>query len=118
MCFHWQPLERQVRIEGRVEPVTAPEADAYFSSRERRSQIGAWASEQSRPIQHPEIWKRAWRNSSAASRGGTCRGPPNWSGFRLVPASIEFWRAMPGRLHERHLYTRDGAAWRIENALP
>jgi len=118
MCFHWQPLERQVRIEGRTVPVSAEEADAYFASRARGSQIGAWASRQSQPMEHAGAIDERVRETEARFAGGEVPRPPHWSGFRLVPSRIEFWHNMPSRLHERLVYTRDGDGWRTAVLYP
>jgi pyridoxamine 5'-phosphate oxidase len=118
MCFHWQPLERQVRIEGRTVQVSGEEADAYFASRARGSQIGAWASRQSQPVERPGALFDREREMEARFAGREVPRPPHWSGFRLVPARIEFWNNMPDRLHERLLYTRSGDGWRIEVLYP
>lgn len=118
MCFHWQPLEVQVRIEGPVRPVSAAEADSYFGSRPRGSQLGAWASLQSQPIEPPGELDRRIAEAEARFAGGLVPRPPYWSGFRLVPAAIEFWKNMPSRLHVRHLYVTDGAGWRVSTLYP
>jgi pyridoxamine 5'-phosphate oxidase len=118
MCFHWQPLERQVRIEGQAVPVGAEEADADFASRPRGSQIGAWASRQSRPMEHAGALEERVREFEARFAGGDVPRPPHWSGFRLVPTRIEFWHNMPSRLHERHVYVRDGDGWRMSVLYP
>ena len=118
MCFHWQPLEVQVRVEGGVTAVAKTEADEYFASRPRGSQIGAWASEQSRPIARAGDLERRVRDMATRFAGGDVPRPPHWSGFRLDPARIEFWKGMPNRLHERHLYERDGAGWRRSVLYP
>jgi pyridoxamine 5'-phosphate oxidase len=118
ICFHWQPLDRQVRIEGPVEPVPDEEADAYFASRPRGSQLSAWASLQSEPMADPRELDRRFAEFDAKFAGGPVPRPPHWSGFRLVPQLVEFWISQPSRLHVRHLYTRTAGGWRIETLYP
>ena len=118
MCFHWQPLERQVRVEGRATPVSDEEADAYFASRPRGSQLGAWASLQSQPIAQPGDLEARLREVEERFAGAAVPRPSHWSGFRLAPSRIEFWHNMPSRLHERLRYTRDGESWRTEVLYP
>ena len=118
MCFHWQPLERQVRVEGLAEQVSAEEADAYFATRPRESQLGAWASRQSQPMEHPGALDERFREFESRFANGPVPRPPHWSGFRLVPKRIEFWHQGPSRLHDRLVYTREGDGWRTEVLYP
>jgi pyridoxamine 5'-phosphate oxidase len=118
MCFHWQPLERQVRVEGIARPASAEEADAYFASRARGSQLGAWASHQSQPMAQPGDLETRVAEMERRFAGGPVPRPPHWSGFRLVPNRIEFWHNMPSRLHERVVYTRDAEGWRVGQLYP
>ena len=118
MCFHWQPMERQVRVEGAVTRVSAEEADAYFASRARGSQLGAWASYQSQVMDSPDALEVRVRAMERRFEGGPVPRPPHWSGFRIVPRRIEFWHGMPSRLHERRLYTREREGWRLETLYP
>ena len=118
MCFHWQPLELQVRVEGSVETVSDAEADEYFASRARGSQVGAWASIQSRPMASPSDLDKRVDEMEKRFAGGAVPRPPHWSGFRIVPQRIEFWRGMPSRLHVRHVYTRDGDGWSVTQLYP
>ena len=118
LCFHWQLLEQQVRVEGTVMTVTDAEADAYFSSRARGSQLGAWASIQSRPMDHPDDLDRRLAEITARFGDAPIPRPPHWSGFRVVPERIEFWKGMPSRLHVRHVYTREGSGWTTQRLYP
>jgi pyridoxamine 5'-phosphate oxidase len=118
MCFHWQPLERQLRVEGVATPVGAEEADAYFASRARGSQLGAWASYQSQVMERPDQLEVRVREMERRVVGGPVPRPPHWSGFRIVPERIEFWHGMPSRLHERRLYLREADGWRVETLYP
>jgi pyridoxamine 5'-phosphate oxidase len=118
ICFHWQPMEIQVRVEGRASPVESAEADAYFASRGRGSQIGAWASQQSRTITEEQLLERRVAEFEKRFEGSAVPRPPHWSGFRLTPERIEFWKGMPSRLHRRELYTRSGKEWKVEILFP
>ena len=118
LCFHWKSLRRSVRVEGTVEAVTAAQADAYFATRPRSSQIGAWASSQSRPLAGRfELEKRIARFTAQFGVGAVPR-PPHWSGFRVLPRRIEFWEDRPFRLHDRLVFHRSDAGWRTEKLYP
>jgi pyridoxamine 5'-phosphate oxidase len=118
MCFHWQPLEIQVRVEGSAERVSETEADAYFASRARGSQIGAWASTQSQVMNQPGDLDARVAEFEKRFAGKPVPRPPHWSGFRIVPTRIEFWRSMPSRLHVRHVYVKKTEGWEVEQLYP
>jgi pyridoxamine 5'-phosphate oxidase len=118
LCFHWQLLEQQVRVEGPVEVVSDAEADAYFASRARGSQLGAWASIQSRPMEHPDDLDVRVAEMKARFADAPIPRPPHWSGFRVIPERIEFWKGMPSRLHVRDVYARAGKGWTVSRLYP
>jgi len=119
LLFHWKPLGRQVRIEGRVEPVTDAEADAYYASRPRISRLGAWASDQSRVLPDRADLERRLAEYEVKYPGEEIPRPPFWSGFRVLPERFEFWQNMPFRLHDRTIYTRAAnGGWTIGKLYP
>jgi pyridoxamine 5'-phosphate oxidase len=111
LLFHWKSLRRQVRIEGAVSLASDAESDAYFASRSRDSQLGAWASDQSRPLDARETFERRFEEMRARFDGGPVPRPPHWGGYRVTPERIEFWLDRAHRLHERRLFVRDGDGW-------
>jgi len=111
LLFHWKSLRRQVRVEGRVAAIGDDEADAYFMTRSRDSQLGAWASDQSRPLDRRETFEARYQQMRDRFEGGDVPRPPRWSGFRVVPDRIEFWIDRTHRLHERRLFTRAPDGW-------
>jgi pyridoxamine 5'-phosphate oxidase len=118
LAFHWKSIGRQIRVRGVIEPVSDAEADAYFASRARDSRIGAWASQQSRPLEPADALEKAVSAYSSKYPGNDVPRPPHWSGYRLVPNAIEFWEQGPFRLHRRRLFTRDGAEWKETRLYP
>ena len=118
LLFHWKSLRRQVRVRGKVTPVTEAESDAYFATRARASQIGAWASDQSRPL--PDRLALEKRVAEVGLKFGLAKvpRPPHWSGFRLTPSWIEFWRDRPFRLHERLVFERAEGGWTTQRLFP
>jgi pyridoxamine 5'-phosphate oxidase len=119
LLFHWKSLRRQVRIRGEVQPVTAEEADAYFATRPRLARVGAWASRQSEPLESRLALEKAVARYTAKYPAGAVPRPPHWSGFRLVPEEIEFWREGAFRLHDRIRFTRDAdGGWTKSRLFP
>lgn len=120
LLFHWKSLRRQVRIRGRVERVSDAEADAYFQSRARQSQIGAWASDQSRPLESRFALEKRIAEQALKFGLGRIERPPHWTGFCVVPETFEFWRDKPFRLHDRVRFERDGGtgAWGTSKLYP
>jgi len=111
LLFHWKSLRRQVRIEGPISRITDGEGDAYFTTRSRDSQLGAWASDQSRPLDSRATFEARYEDMRTRFANGAVPRPPHWSGFRVVPDRIEFWTDREHRLHERRLFVREGNGW-------
>ena len=118
MCFFWDPLMEQVRVEGRVSPVTDAEADAYWNSRHPGSRLGAWASDQSEPLESREALVARVAAFAERFGEGPIPRPPHWSGYRVAPSRIEFWLSLPDRLHERTCYSLEGGEWRVSLLAP
>lgn len=118
LLFHWKSLRRQIRIEGRVGPVTEAEADAYFNTRARVSRLGAAASDQSRPLPSRAELERRVAELDARYPGDTIPRPAHWSGFRVAPERMEFWQDMPFRLHDRRIFARAGEGWAVGSLYP
>jgi len=118
MCFHWKSLRRQVRIRGTVEIVSDTEADAYYATRHRSSRIGAWASKQSRPLESRFALEKAVAEYTLKFAAGNIPRPDHWSGFRIVPRTIEFWQDRPFRLHDRVVFTHREGGWEKTRLYP
>jgi pyridoxamine 5'-phosphate oxidase len=118
LLFYWEPLQRQVRIEGLVSRVPAAESDAYFARRPRESQLGAWASAQSTVLPDRAALRAEFEAAVGRFADRPVPRPPHWGGYRLAPDTFEFWQGRPGRLHDRFRYWRDGAAWVIARLAP
>ncbi|GAB3642511.1 pyridoxamine 5'-phosphate oxidase [Spirosoma arcticum] len=118
LTFFYPELERQIRIEGRVEKVSTDESDAYFNSRPRGSQIGAWVSQQSSLVESREVLENRQRELESQFEGQPVPRPPHWGGFRVVPDMLEFWQGRPSRLHDRIRYRKEGQNWVVERLSP
>ena len=118
LLFYWGELERQVRIEGRARRLSGEESDAYFASRPRGSRLGAWASEQSRPVEDRRILEERVRSLDAEYEGREIPRPPFWGGYRVEPDTIEFWQGRESRLHDRLVYLRNEGEWKIVRLQP
>jgi len=118
LLFFWQPVERQVRITGRVEKVTPEESDQYFATRPRESQVGAWASDQSAVLARREDLDDAVEAHRRRFGDGPIDRPPHWGGYRLIPDELEFWQGRPSRLHDRFRYRLDDGRWIVERLSP
>jgi pyridoxamine 5'-phosphate oxidase len=118
VAFYWRELDRQVTVSGSVTPMSDEESFAYFRTRPREARVGAWASEQSRPVASREALDAAYAELDAHFPGEDLPLPPFWGGYRLQPEAVEFWKGREHRLHDRFRYTRDGGAWRIERLWP
>jgi pyridoxamine 5'-phosphate oxidase len=118
LLFHWKTLARQVRVEGTVESVSPKEADAYFDTRPRISQLGAWASDQSRPLSGRDVLQERLAATESRFDGTDIPRPPHWSGYRVRPDRFEFWQDMPFRLHDRTIYTAEAGSWQLTKLFP
>jgi pyridoxamine 5'-phosphate oxidase len=118
LLFYWGELERQVRVEGTVSRISEQESDEYFASRPRESRLGAWASQQSRPVEDRSVLEERVRALETEYEGREIPRPPFWGGYRVEPGEIEFWQGRESRLHDRLVYRREDGAWRIERLQP
>ncbi len=118
LLFHWKTLQRQVRVEGTVEDVTEAEADAYYATRARVSRLGAWASDQSRPLAERGVLEARVAEMEAKYPGDDIPRPPHWSGYRVLPERFEFWQDMPFRLHDRTIYAKSATGWETSKLFP
>ncbi len=118
LLFHWKSLRRQIRIEGPASPVSAAEADAYYATRPRVSRLGAWASDQSRPLASRDILEQRVAALEAKYPGDDIPRPPHWSGYRVTPEHFEFWQDMPFRLHDRTVFTAERGNWQETKLFP
>jgi pyridoxamine 5'-phosphate oxidase len=118
LLFPWHPLERQVRIDGTAEVLDRPRVEAYFRTRPRGAQLGAWASDQSRPVASRAELEASYARVEERYADADVPVPPHWGGYRVVPESVEFWQGRPGRMHDRLVYRRDGSAWVVERLAP
>jgi pyridoxamine 5'-phosphate oxidase len=118
LCIHWITLDEQIRVEGRVERLSDAESDAYFAGRPRGSQLGAWASDQSRILPSRETLEEKYREVERRFDGQVVERPPFWGGYRVIPERIEFWYGRPDRLHDRVVYIREDGGWTIERLYP
>ena len=118
LVLYWRELGRQVRVEGRVEPVDAQESEEYFGARPRASRLSAWASPQSEPVASRRELERRFAQAAARFPGDEIPLPPHWGGYRVVPESVELWEHRENRLHDRVRYTREGTGWRRERLAP
>jgi pyridoxamine 5'-phosphate oxidase len=116
--MHWKSLQRQVVIEGRVEPVADAIADAYWATRPRESQLGGWASDQGAEVAGPDVLVAAYAAAEARFAGVPVPRPPHWSGFRIVPHRVELWDGRPGRMHDRREFRLEGGSWRVRWLSP
>ena len=118
LCFHWPTLEEQIRVEGAVTRLPGDESDAYFASRPRGSQLGAWTSAQSEPLESREIFDAEYEATEERFAGVTVPRPPFWGGYRIEPTRVEFWYGRTSRLHDRILYLREGSRWKVTRLYP